>query len=48
MRRLGYRFWVFLVGIGTLGLVGGCDDAGVVDIVYGALQLAFGIVNVAT
>jgi len=48
MRRLGSRVWGFLCGIGILGLLSGCDDAGVTDIVFGALRLAFGIVDVAT
>ncbi len=32
----------------TVALLSGCDSAGVTDIVFGALQLAFGIIDVAT
>ncbi|MCP4590431.1 MAG: hypothetical protein GY842_06795 [bacterium] len=31
-----------------VGLLSGCDGGGVYDIVNGSLQLAFGIVDVAT
>jgi hypothetical protein len=48
MRRLSYRIWTLLLGLGGLSLLSGCDEAGVTDIVFGALQLAFGIVDVAT
>lgn len=48
MRCFGNKIWTFLVGITGLCLLSGCDDAGVTDIVFGALQLAFGIVDVAT
>ena len=48
MNRLSSRVWAFLGGIGILGLISGCDEAGVTDIVFGSLQLALGIVDVAT
>ena len=42
--RLG-RACRTLIAMASLGLVGGCDDGGVTDIVFGSLQLAFGIVD---
>ncbi len=48
MQRLGYKAWTLLVATGALGLLCGCDEGGVTDIVFGSLRLAFGIVELAT
>ena len=46
-----YRFrracWT-LIAVASLGLLSGCDETGVADIVFGSLRLALGIVDVAT
>jgi len=48
MRNVVLRFRVVALTAATAALCGGCDGGGVYDIVWGALQLAFGIVDVAT
>lgn len=48
MDRWRSGVWAFLGGMGVLGLVSGCDQAGVTDVVFGSLQLALGIVDLAT
>ena len=48
MRRLAHRAYALVLAVCGLGLISGCDEAGVTDIVFGSLQLAFGIVDAAT
>ena len=48
MKHLVRKLWAFGAAVGLMTLVGGCDGSGVGDIIYGALQLAFGIITVAT
>lgn len=48
MRDIVLRFRFVALTAATAVLCGGCDGGGVYDIVWGALQLAFGIVDVAT
>lgn len=48
MRSTLARFQLVALTAVTAMLCGGCDGGGVYDIVWGALQLAFGIVDVAT
>ena len=48
MRRLFNKITLMLFAACALGLTGGCDEAGVADIVWGSTQLAYGIVDVAT
>ncbi|MCP4248285.1 MAG: hypothetical protein GY778_14660 [bacterium] len=48
MNRWSSKVWALFGGIGMLGLISGCDEAGVTDVVFGSLQLAFGIVDLAT
>ena len=45
--RLQRACWT-LIAMASLGLVSGCDDSGVMDIVFGSLRLALGIVDVAS
>ncbi len=48
MKRLANRILLMLAGTCTLALAAGCDSKGVTDVVFGSLQLAFGIVDLAT
>ncbi len=48
MSRTLVRFRVVALAATTALLCGGCDGGGVYDIVWGALQLAMGIVSLAT
>ena len=48
VKRLANRILLILAGTCTLALATGCDSKGVTDIVFGSLQLAFGIVDLAT
>ena len=48
VKRLANRILLILAGTCTLALTTGCDSKGVADIVFGSLQLAFGIVDLAT
>jgi len=48
MKRLMNRIIVSVFAVCVLGTTSGCDEAGVLDIVWGSAQLAYGIVDVAT
>jgi len=48
MKHWARRTYLTVLGICGLGLITGCDSSGVFDIVWGSLQLALGIVDVAT
>jgi len=48
MRKAVNKVWMLAIVASAAVLVPGCDGGGVADIVFAALQLAFGIVEVAT
>ncbi len=48
IRRGLHKAWLAVASLGGLALISGCDSGGVSDIVFGSLQLAFGIVDLAT
>jgi hypothetical protein len=48
MKRLFWTASWVVVLVGSVLLIAGCDEGGVYNIVGGSLELAYGIVDVAT